>query len=129
MHMFVLAQKITADQILAHERVQLEKYNLELSEVFPEDTSRLHGKFISVSWYYTVENVGYHQFEIGTIESVQKDIDGNNRSVQVKYLREDDESTYPVTLDIETFAPDAGHIPGEQYEWRMLNNLEQHDDM
>ena len=115
---------------MAHERVQLEKYNLEVrSQVFPEDTSRLHSEFISVSWYYTVENVGYYQFEIGTIESVQKDNDGNNRSVEVKYLREKDESTYPVTLDIETFAPNAGHIPGKQYEWRMLNNIEQHDDM
>ena len=125
----IFAQKITAEQILAHERVQLQKYSLEVSEVLPEDTNRLKHEFISVSWYYKVGTVGYYQFEVGTIESVNEESDGNNsRSVEVRYLREGDKTRYPVTLNRETFAPDAGHIPGKQYEWRMLKRV-QHDDM
>ena len=120
----ICSQKITVEQILAHERVQLTKYSLEVSEVFPEDTSKLRYSFISVSWYYKVKSVGHYQFEVGIIESVNKESDGTSiRSVEVKYLREADVTKYPLTLSRETFSPDAGHIPRKEYEWRMLKRI------
>ena len=123
-HLLQFAQKITVEQILAHERVQLTKYSLEVSEVFPEDTNELKYSFISVSWYYKVQSVGHYQFEVGIIESVNKESDGTSiRSVEVKYLREGDLTTYPLTLSRETFSPDAGHIPRKEYEWRMLKRI------